>query len=472
MKNYPLIIGGNEVATAQRLEVRNPFDGSVVGTTYLAGKEQLELAIEAAQAVQKQLWALPTHVRANALEQISDELNERREELAKLLAAECAKPLKYALGEIDRSSQTFKIASEEAKRLPSEVIQLDTTAAGEKREGIVKYFPVGLVAGIAPFNFPMNLVAHKIAPAIATGCPIILKPASSTPLSSLELARIIEKTALPKASVTVLPMNRESGNQLVTDERFKLLTFTGSPEVGWKMKAQAGKKRVVLELGGNAGVIISKDTDIDKHLPRLLIGAFAYSGQVCIHAQRFYVHRSLFDAFCQNMKAGAEKLKWGNPLDVETDISAMIDAVNTERMTEWLKEATDAGAKVVSGGFENDGIFAPTILTNVKKELRVCSEEVFGPIITVEAFDGFEQAIDMLNDSKFGLQAGVFTDSITEMNLAFERIECGGVIINDVPTFRVDQMPYGGVKDSGFGREGLKYAILDMMEPRILVKPK
>jgi len=472
MKNYPIIIGGNEVATAQRLEVRNPFDGSVVGTTYLAGKEQLELAIEAAQAVQKQLWALPTHVRANALEQISDELNERREELAKLLAAECAKPLKYALGEIDRSSQTFKIASEEAKRLPSEVIQLDTTAAGEKREGIVKYFPVGLVAGIAPFNFPMNLVAHKIAPAIATGCPIILKPASSTPLSSLELARIIEKTALPKASVTVLPMNRESGNQLVTDERFKLLTFTGSPEVGWKMKAQAGKKRVVLELGGNAGVIISKDTDIDKHLPRLLIGAFAYSGQVCIHAQRFYVHRSLFDAFCQNMKAGAEKLKWGNPLDVETDISAMIDAVNTERMTEWLKEATDAGAKVVSGGFEKGGIFAPTILTNVKNELRVCSEEVFGPIITVEAFDEFEDAIDMLNDSKFGLQSGVFTDSITEMNLAFERIECGGVIINDVPTFRVDQMPYGGVKDSGFGREGLKYAILDMMEPRILVKPK
>lgn len=472
MENYALIIGGKQVVNSRKLEVTNPFDGSLVGTTYLAGEGELEMAIQFAQEAQQELWELPTHVRTNALEQISDEIRERREELAKLLAAECAKPMKYALGEIDRSVQTFKIASEEAKRLPSEVIQLDTTPAGENREGIVKYFPVGLVAGIAPFNFPMNLVAHKIAPAIAAGCPIILKPASSTPLSALELARIIDKTALPKGSVAVLPMDRNFGNKLVTDDRFKLLSFTGSPEVGWKMKAKAGKKRVVLELGGNAGVIITGQTDIDKHLPRLLVGAFAYSGQVCIHAQRFYVHHSRFEEFCQKMKAGAEKLKWGDPLDPQTDITAMIDQANSNRVAEWLAEAKANGAGVISGGFEKDGIFAPTILTNVKKDMRVCSEEVFGPIITVEPFDSFEQAIDMLNDSKFGLQAGVYTDSITEMNLAFERIECGGVIINDVPTFRVDQMPYGGVKDSGFGREGLKYAILDMMEPRILVKPK
>ncbi len=472
MKEYALLIGDKEVVTNDHLNVLDPYNNDVVGKTYLAGKAELEKAIAAAQKIEKELWALPTHVRANALEQISDELHSRRQELAKLLAAESAKPLKYAQGEIDRTVQTFKIASEEAKRLPGEVMQLDTTPAGEYREGIVKYFPVGLVAGIAPFNFPMNLVAHKIAPAIAAGCPIILKPASSTPLSALELQRIADRTDLPKGAVTVLPMDRETGNQLVTDERFKLLTFTGSPAVGWKMKEQAGKKRVVLELGGNAGVIISEGTDLDKALPRLLLGAFAYSGQVCIHAQRFYVHCSLFDAFSEKMKAGAEKLKWGNPLDADTDISAMIDTSNTERMTEWFREATDAGAKVVSGGFEKDGIYAPTILTNVKNELRVCSEEVFGPIITVEAFDDFENAIDMLNDSKFGLQAGVYTDSIAEMNLAFEKIECGGVIINDVPTFRVDQMPYGGIKDSGFGREGLKYAILDMMEPRILVKPK
>ena len=472
MKEYPLIIGGKETTTAEHLNVLDPFDNTIVGKTYLAGKEELEMAIQVAESIQRQLQELPTHVKSNALLQISDELHARRTELGALLAAESGKPLKYALGEIDRAVQTFKIASEEAKRLPSEVLQLDTTPAGENREGIVKYFPVGLVSGIAPFNFPMNLVAHKIAPAIAAGCPIILKPASSTPLSALELARIVEKTELPIGSVTVLPMDRQTGNQLVTDERFKLLTFTGSPEVGWKMKEQAGKKRVVLELGGNAGVIITKGTDLDKALPRLLIGAFAYSGQVCIHAQRFYVHSSLFKQFCEKMKTGAEQLKWGSPLEMETDISAMIDSSNTHRMTEWLKEATDAGAKVISGGFERDGIFAPTIVTNVKKEMRVCSEEVFGPIITIEAFDDFEQAIEMLNDSRFGLQAGVYTDSITEMNLAFENIECGGVIINDVPTFRVDQMPYGGIKDSGFGREGLKYAMLDMLEPRILVKPK
>lgn len=472
MKDYPLIIGKDEVRTSDKLKVTNPYDGSIVGTTFKAGKAELEKAIALAQSVQSKLWQLPTHIRANALEQVSDELHVRRTELAKLLAAECGKPLKYAQGEIDRAVQTFKIASEEAKRLPGEVMQLDTTPAGENREGIVKHFPIGLVAGISPFNFPMNLVAHKIAPAIAAGCPIILKPASATPLSALELARIIDRTDLPKGAVTVLPMDRQSGNQLVTDDRFKLLTFTGSPEVGWKMKANAGKKRVVLELGGNAGVIITEGTDLDKALPRLLLGAFAYSGQVCIHAQRFYVHRSLFDAFCEKMKTGAEQLKWGNPLDAETEISAMIDASNTQRMAEWLKEATDAGAKVLSGGSEKDGIFAPTILTNVKKDMRVCSEEVFGPIITVEPFDEFDDAIEMLNDTRFGLQAGVYTDSLTEVNSAFEKIECGGVIINDVPTFRVDQMPYGGIKDSGLGREGLKYAILDMMEPRILVKPK
>ncbi|MCB0755295.1 MAG: aldehyde dehydrogenase family protein [Flavobacteriales bacterium] len=472
MKDYPLLIGGKELTTNNRLNVLDPYDNGIVGKTYLASTKELEKAIEAAESARKPLWSLPTHVRSTALLQISNELQRRSAELAALLAAECGKPLKYAQGEIDRAVQTFRIASEEAKRLPAEVMQLDTTPAGENREGIVKHFPVGLVAGIAPFNFPMNLVAHKIAPAIAAGCPIILKPASSTPLSALELARIVDKTELPKGAVTVLPMDRETGNQLVTDERFKLLTFTGSPEVGWKMKEQAGKKRVVLELGGNAGVIITAGTDLDKALPRLLVGAFAYSGQVCIHAQRFFVHRSLFSDFCEKMKTGAEALKWGSPLDAATDISAMIDAANTHRMDEWLKEATDAGAKVISGGFEKDGIYAPTILTHVKKELRVCSEEAFGPIITVEPFDDFEDAIDMLNDSKFGLQAGVYTDSITEMNLAFEKIECGGVIINDVPTFRVDQMPYGGIKDSGFGREGLKYAILDMMEPRILVKPK
>lgn len=470
MKEYSLLIGDRNVTTSRPLEVRNPFDDALVGTTYLAGEPELEQAIALAQQAGKALWAMPSHVRATALRQIADEMRSRREELGLLLARECAKPLKYALVEIDRAIQTFHVASEEATRLPSEVLQLDNSPAGEGREGIVRYFPVGLVAGIAPFNFPINLVAHKVAPAIAAGCPIILKPASSTPLSALELAEIIGRTALPKGAVTVLPMDRETGNLLVTDGRFDLLSFTGSPEVGWKMKAQAGKKRVVLELGGNAGVIITEDTDLDKALPRLLMGAFAYSGQVCIHAQRFFVHRSLFEDFCRKMADGAAALKWGDPTDPTTDISAMIDRSNTSRMAEWLAEAVAAGAKVVSGGFERDGIFAPTILTDVPRDARVCTEEVFGPIITVESFDSFPDAIDSLNDSRFGLQAGVYTESIGEMDMAFERIQCGGVILNDVPTFRVDHMPYGGIKDSGLGREGVKYAMRDMLEPRLLVK--
>ncbi len=472
MEERSLLINGAQVRTDNVLEVRNPYAGSLVGTTFLAGEQELERAIGAALSAQRSLWDLPTHVRANALQQIAAELRERRSELGLLLTQESAKPIRYALGEIDRAAQTFSMAAEEAKRLPGEVLQLDLTPAGEQREGIVKYFPVGLVSGIAPFNFPMNLVAHKVAPAIAAGCPIILKPASSTPLSALELARIIDRTDLPKGSVAVLPMDRVTGNRLVTDDRFKLLSFTGSPDVGWKMKAQAGRKRVVLELGGNAGVIITEGTDIDLAMPRLLMGAFAYSGQVCIHTQRFFVHRLLFDAFCEKMSKAAEGLKWGDPTESDTDISAMIDRANTDRIGAWLKEATDQGANVISGGFEKDGIFAPTILTNVTNEMRVCSEEVFGPIITIEPFGELEEAIEMLNDTRYGLQAGIYTDSISEMNLAFEKIECGGVIINDVPTFRVDHMPYGGIKDSGLGREGVKYAMLDMLEPRVLVKAK
>lgn len=470
MSHYPLLIGNSEIATSQKLDVYNPYDGSLVGTTYYAGQKELEQSIALAQSIRKELWQMPAHAKATALEQVSDELHERREELGLLLAKESGKPLKYALGEIDRAATTFKVAGEEATRFPGEVLQLDIASGSEGREGIVKYFPIGVVAGIAPFNFPMNLVAHKVAPAIAAGCPIILKPASSTPLSALELARIINKTALPKGTVTVLPMNRQTGNLLVTDHRFNLLSFTGSPDVGWKMKAQAGKKRVVLELGGNAGVILSNGTDIDKALPRLLMGAFGYSGQICIHAQRFLVHRTLFDAFCKKMAAGAETLTWGDPTDPSTDVSAMIDQENTSRVSQWVDEAVASGATLISGGFVKDGIYAPTILTNVRPEMRVCKDEVFGPVITVQPFEDFEEAIDMLNDSRFGLQAGVYTDSIAEMDMAFERIECGGIIINDVPTFRADNMPYGGIKDSGLGREGVKYAMRDMLEPRILVK--
>jgi len=470
MRQFSLLINGKDTTTANVLEVRNPFDDTLVGTTYLAGTAELETAIAAAQACQRAMAELPSYVKETALRHIAQQLEDRTPELALLLACESGKPLKYALAELARSVQTFRIAAEECKRLPSELLQLDWTVAGQGKEALVKYFPVGLVAGIAPFNFPLNLVAHKVAPAIAAGCPIVLKPASATPLSAVMLAGIVDASILPKGAVTILPMTRETGNLLVTDERFKLLSFTGSPDVGWAMKAKAGKKKVVLELGGNAGVIIAQSADVDKALARCLMGAFSYSGQVCIHAQRFFVHRSHFNAFCEKMCAGAAGLKWGSPSEEATDISAMIDAANTQRVAQWVQDAVDAGATLMAGGYSKDGIYAPTILSNVTTAMQVCSEEVFGPVITVQPFDHFDEAIAMLNDSRFGLQAGVYTDSIAEMDKAFNHIACGGVIINDVPTFRADHMPYGGVKDSGLGREGVKYAMLDMLEPRVLVK--
>jgi glyceraldehyde-3-phosphate dehydrogenase (NADP+) len=390
---------------------------------------------------------------------------------AEVLAMEACKPIKYALAEIARAIQTIIIAAEESKRLQGEYLSIDWTAAGKGKEGWVKYFPIGIVAGIAPFNFPINLAIHKIAPAIAAGCPIILKPASSTPLSTLEFAKIVDKTSLPKGALSILPMDRNAGNQLVTDERFKLLTFTGSPEVGWKMKNDAGKKKVILELGGNAGVIITKTADIDVAVAKCVAGGFAYSGQVCIHAQRMYVHFDIFEEFIQKFDNAVKLLKQGNPLDTQTDISSMIDETNAIRVEDWVNEAINSGAKIICGGIRNGAFYPPTILTDTHKDMKVCAMEVFGPVVTLEPYHEFQDALNYINDSRFGLQAGVFTNSIDEMNHAFNQLEVGGVIINDVPTFRVDHAPYGGIKDSGLGREGVKYAILDMTEAKILIKP-
>ena len=348
-------------------------------------------------------------------------------------------------------------------------MSLDWTPGGKDKEGLVKYFPVGLVAGISPFNFPMNLAAHKIAPAIAAGCPIIVKPASATPLSTLELAKIIDETSLPKGALSVIPMDRTTGMKLVTDERFKLLTFTGSPEVGWRMKKDAGKKKVVLELGGNAGVIVCGSADIDFAVKRCIFGGFAYSGQICIHAQRIFVERRIFDEFLEKFAVSAQSLRFGDPLKPETQISVMIDEPNAKRVEDWVREATSGGAKTVCGGKREGAFCEPTVLTNTKKSMKVNCLEVFGPVVTIEPYTTIEEAVHMVNDTNFGLQAGIFTHNMNEINYAFMNLEVGGVIVNDVPTFRVDHMPYGGIKDSGLGREGLKYAIMDMMEPKILV---
>jgi len=472
MIDLQIYCGSEFLKTKSIHRVINPYDNTIVGQTYLGGAKELEKAIVKAQSLAIEMKNLPSFTRYEVLMQIASALKSERQEAARILCLESAKPIKYALGEVDRAIQTFIVAAEEAKRLPKEYIDLDWTPAGNRKEGLVKYFPIGLIAGISPFNFPLNLAVHKIAPAIAAGCPIILKPSSSTPLSTLFLAKILDQTALPKGAVSIIPMDRNTGNQLVTDERFKLLSFTGSPVVGWKMKKEAGKKKVVLELGGNAGVIITNSADINEAVQKCIVGGFAYSGQVCIHSQRIYVHHDIFKEFTGKFLEKVNKLKTGNPINPETEISSMIDEANAIRVENWIQEAVEDGAEILTGGKRNGAYFPPTVLTKTSNKMKVCAMEVFGPVVTLESYTHFEEAISKVNEGDFGLQAGVFTNMLSEVNMAFDQLEVGGVIINDVPTFRVDHMPYGGIMDSGMGREGVKYAIFDMMEARILVKNK
>ncbi|PLX04475.1 MAG: aldehyde dehydrogenase [Marinilabiliales bacterium] len=469
---HKIYVAGEFVSTEKKLDVINPFDNSKVSSTFIAGAEELEKAILSAQKASAIMKEMPAYKKYEILMQIAVDINIEKLHLADILAKEAGKPLKYAYGEIDRAVQTFIVAAEEAKRLPAEYLSIDWTPAGEGKEAVVKYFPIGLVAGIAPFNFPLNLAVHKIAPAIAAGNCIILKPARSTPLSTLELARIINKTDLPKGAVSILPMDREAGNQLVTDERFKMLSFTGSPEVGWKMKSQAGNKKVALELGGNAGVIVTKSADIEEAVKRCIIGSYAYQGQVCIHVQRIYVDEDVFDEFADSFVKKVKDIKQGNPLEEDTEITSMIDEENAIRIDNWVADAVQKGAKILTGGKRKGTYYEPTVLTHTNSEMNVCAMEVFGPVVSLEKYTNYEDALQSVNSGRYGLQAGVFTDSIDEMNKAYYLLDVGGVIINDIPTFRVDHMPYGGVKDSGFGREGIKYAIHEMMEPKLLVKNK
>jgi len=470
MTEFKIYTGGKFIRGVSKLDIINPYTGKSFAYTWLASQDQLEFAIQSAMDVTEEMKTLPVYKKSGILQQVAQQLYTAKKDFAEHLSKESGKPFRYAMAEVERAIQTFTIAAEESKRLPKEYISLDWTPAGEKKEGFVKYFPVGMVAGISPFNFPLNLAAHKIAPAIAAGCPIILKPSSLTPISTLKLAEIIDSTDLPKGAVSVLPMDRQTGNHLVTDERFKLLSFTGSPEVGWKMKNDAGKKKVLLELGGNAGVIVTPTANMEVAVKKCLLGGFYYSGQVCIHAQRIYVHRDIFKIFVDGFVQGATCLKAGDPLDTETEISSMIDEENAIRVEQWVKEAMAGGAQLICGGERNGSFFPPTVLTGTDPSMKVCYKEIFGPVVVVEPYTDFEEAVDHINNSRYGLQAGVFTNLIEEMNVAFDQLEVGSVMINEVPAFRVDQMPYGGIKDSGLGREGVKYAIMEMMEPKLMVK--
>jgi acyl-CoA reductase-like NAD-dependent aldehyde dehydrogenase len=471
MEDYKIYCAGEFISSPEKLPVTNKFLTEVYANTYLANEEILEKATLAAIDSRQTCANLSSLEKYKALCFIANELEQQKQLLSEILCIESAKPIRYAVAEIERASQTFLIAAEESKRLPKEYISLDWTANGKNKEGLIHYFPIGVVAGIAPFNFPLNLAVHKIAPAIAAGCPIILKPASSTPLSTLQLAKIIAKTNLPKGSVSILPMNRKTGNLLVTDNRVKMLSFTGSPDIGWELKKQSGKKKVVLELGGNAGVIITDSADVEKTVTKALVGAFSYSGQICIHAQRFFVHEQIFESFKNAMVKRTEVLRHGNPLFEETDMSVMIDEENAKRVEMWINDAVRLGATILCGGKRLGNYVEPTILTQTNSTMAAHAEEVFGPVICLETYNGsIEDAVTKVNDSKFGLQCGVFTNNINELDYCFKHLEVGGVMHNEMPTLRFDQMPYGGVKESGLGREGVKYAIADMLEAKILVK--
>lgn len=469
-KPHPIFLAGRWVESPDVLTVANPANASEpAGATYNATPEQYEEAVEAAVAAFEVTRKLPAYERGRILRDISAGIKARREELGRLIALEAGKPIRDALVEVDRAVLTFRLGAEEAERMTGELIPLDLLPSSKDRVGITRRFPIGPIAAISPFNFPLNLAAHKLAPAIATGNPIVLKPPSKDPLTMLTVAEIIEAAGVPAGMVSILPMTRELGDRMVADERFKLLTFTGSPSVGWRMKERAGKKKVVLELGGNAAVIVDASADLDWAVKRTLIGAFAYAGQVCISVQRMFIHESIWDAFMDRFIQGVAAIKVGDPLDPATDIGPMVDAGQASRTQRWVDEAVALGGRVLAGGRADGTFFPPTVLADVPTHAQVCSNEAFAPLAVAFKFATLDEAIARVNDSMFGLQTGVFTNDLAGAWRAFGELEVGGVIVNDVPTYRIDHMPYGGVKDSGLGREGLRWAMDDMTEIRIMV---
>jgi glyceraldehyde-3-phosphate dehydrogenase (NADP+) len=466
--SVPIYLAGEFVEAGAPLEVRNPADGSLVATTFQAGAPELERATEAAVAAFEETKRLPSYARRDALAHVAACIEHDADELATLLSRESGKPIRDARGEVARGALTFRIAAEEALRINGEWLPLDWAPANKGRHGIVRRYAIGPVAGISPFNFPLNLAAHKVAPAIAAGCSIVLKPPSKDPLVMLRVAGYLAETDLPKGAVSILPMDRPTGDRMVSDDRFKLLSFTGSPSVGWKMKAEAGKKKVVLELGGNAGAIVDQSADLDWAVERLVFGSFAYAGQVCISVQRIYVVRSVYDEFERRFAERAGRVKVGDPLDPDTDLGPMVDEKAVQRTHQWVTDAVRDGARAIVSGEPDGRWHPPTVLVDVPKDAMICSEEAFAPVVNLFPVDSFADAMAAINDSRFGLQCGVFTSSLDHTLLAHDELEVGGVIVNDVPTWRTDAMPYGGVKDSGLGREGLRWSIEDMTEPRLL----
>jgi acyl-CoA reductase-like NAD-dependent aldehyde dehydrogenase len=459
-----------EWLTAGALEdVCSPYDGRVVGRVVVAGRAEIERAIQASVKAFETTRRMSTYDKQTILRRIATELKEKHEAFARAIALEAGKPIKTARAEVDRAIFTFQVAAEEAARLRNEYLQLDVQEFTAGRWGIVRRFPAGPVVAITPFNFPLNLVAHKVAPAIAAGCTMVLKPAPQTPLTALLLAETVANAGWPAGALNVLPLSNEDASLLVSDDRVKVLSFTGSSTVGWQLKAQAGKKRVLLELGGNAGVIVHSDADLAYAAERCAVAGYGYAGQSCISVQRIVVHRPAFQQFVHAFVERVGKLNFGDPLDENTDVGPLIRPSDVDRALRWIDEAVNEGATILYGGGVHGSVLEPTILTNTKPGMKVNCEEMFAPVKTVEPYDEFGEAVDRINKSRFGLQAGVFVRDSKLLFQAYDELEVGGVIAGDVPTFRIDNMPYGGIKDSGLGREGLSYAIEEMTDPKLLV---
>lgn len=462
-------INNNWVETGEKLAVNSPWSGELVEEVSLAGETEWEAALAAAQQAAAAFRGFSSLERQQILAKLAAGVKARQEELAQTIVAEGGKPVTYARGEMNRGVLTLSLAAEEAARIGGEVMPLDLTPPSRGRWGITRRFPLGPVLGISPFNFPFNLVAHKVGPALAAGNPIIIKPPSATPLTALKLAEIYRQAGLPPGGLQVLPSPSALAERYAADPRFKALSFTGSAVVGWRLKGLAGAKKVILELGGNAASIVDRDADLEQAAARNAIGAYAHAGQVCISVQRLLVHQEIYGAFKEIfLRTLQGKVAVGDPAREATVVGPFIDAGAAAKVRQWLAEALQGGARLAAGGPGEGNLMPPTVLENVTPDMKVWKEEIFGPVVVLAPFGDFTQALEMANDSVYGLQAGVFTRNLAHAWQAFETLEVGGVIINDAPIFRVDNMPYGGVKASGFGREGLRYAIEELTEIRLL----
>ncbi len=468
-KSYPYYLANEPVSPNQDLSVTNKYTGEVATHVAMADVNAIDQAIAAANAAAEPMRKLPAFKRQQILEYCVKRFQERFEELAQALCIEAGKPIKDARGEVTRLIDTFKIAAEEATRIYGEVIPMDISPRANGYSGQWKRVPIGPCSFISPFNFPLNLAAHKVAPAIAAGCPFVLKPASLTPIGALIIGEVLAETDLPKGAFSILPCHRDGADLFTTDDRLKLLSFTGSPEVGWNLKAKAGKKPVVLELGGNAACIVDEGTDLEDAVARIVFGAYYQSGQSCISVQRILVHESLYDEARTRLIKAVGELVHGDPADENTFIGPMISEKEAARLHGWVEAAKAGGAKVLAGGNCDGAMLEATLLEDVSPEMDVSCQEAFGPVAILSKFSDYDEALKEVNNSDFGLQAGIFTKDIYKAQKAWDELEVGGVVIGDVPSWRVDHMPYGGVKDSGIGREGIRYAIEDMTEIRLMV---